>query len=138
MRIKKAYWSVVLVSILFYQPSASAEERVARLTISEDHRGPHNPRRFTASNNVSFLGSIGNPGPQLYTNTFMVYRKEELDSKLNAFMAKQAEDAKMISELQGLVMTLQKNLRDMADVNDALAKRLDQIETSVDTDPKAQ
>jgi len=55
------------------------------------------------------------------SHTFEVYTRQEIDDK-------HTEDAKAITQLQDTVHMLQQNLKDLADANDALTKRLDEIE----------
>jgi uncharacterized coiled-coil protein SlyX len=109
---------VVLICVGLYIPSALAEQEVAVLVRHE----AQNPTR---------LGESGSPGsaenrcgynpPAGDSCLFVVYTKQEID-------AKRAADAKAIAELQDTVAMLRRNLKELTEINDALTKRLDQME----------
>lgn len=104
---------------------ASADEPVARATIQEMvapiFGGTVPVVKIDSTYQVE--GHLANPDTRAAVNrvTFRVYTKEEVD-------AKQAQDKKEISDLQDLVAVLRQNLKDLSHVNDALAKRLDEME----------
>ena len=58
-------------------------------------------------------------------HTFEVYTRQEIDDK-------RAEDAKAITQLQDTIHELKENLKELANANDALTKRLDEIEKQLE------
>lgn len=100
-----------------------ADERVARIVITKmPSSGLPDLPILGFGNNNEFLLISEKYGDEFGRRSFVVYTKEEID-------AKQAQDAQLIRELQDQIMLLKKNLKDLADANDALGKRLEGFET---------
>jgi len=107
---------VLIVVALVCLPSlANAEQEVAKLL-----RRPAQGNGVTSSYSPAVVSNECLGGIEADC-VFVVYTKEEIDQK-------QAADAKTITELQNKVASLTKDLKQLADMNDALTKRLDDLE----------
>lgn len=123
----KLVLGLVLFMFVFCQPYALAYERIFRLTIDNDVAVPpiFDPPKVMRGNqrDISlFLQGVEEFHIQEFrARSFLVYTKEESD-------AKRAQDAETVNELRDKVLLLEKNLRDLTEINDALTRRLEEIE----------
>lgn len=134
------YLAIICLAILFtagLTVDAFAEEKVVRMRMPDNTipllgRAPDNILIENSQNiqldsrekaQFKLLPSVIN---KIDASTFVVYTKDELDSL-------RAADQKTVAELKGIVTVLSKNLADLADMNDKLRKRLDEVEKSTST-----
>ena len=118
--------SLVALSLLCYfsiQPNTFAAERVFRLV---------------SQNNPGFglkVYSYPVSSFQLDADTFSVYTTEETDSKFSVVIEANKQSVKMIDELRSEMANLRQNLKDLSDINDALEKRINDLEAEESTSP---
>lgn len=129
MRHTASLCTALLLAVLVIPEPALGDEQIVRLRVFNRDTmlgRPGEPNLIVANQVEIFsLGASPDEIPGLSAfkaNTFHVYTKEEIDTKL-------AKEAKTISNLSDLVLVLRQNLKDLSDVNDALVKRLEEIET---------
>jgi hypothetical protein len=105
----RVVWAALLLAGVFQQPGTLAEERVARIG-------------FDPGDVAAVIG--GEPAIRardLERVSFVVYTKQEVD-------AKEVQAAKAVRELQAMLSGVQQNVRALSEVNDALTKRVDDLE----------
>jgi hypothetical protein len=114
-----------IILTIFPPHVLNAEERVARLSYTPGEKEIYLSAKKYAPSVVSNTQS----GPEKDFQTqesfdkyiFYVYTKQEID-------AAQAQAAKKVAELEGLIQLLRNNVKDLSAANDSLVKRLDDLE----------
>lgn len=104
--------------------SCFAAERIVRYHEATDPgAAPHRPAVFVMSNAAS-KPALFPPSQDAFraANTFMVYTTSEIDQKIT--------DLKM-NELNATIAMLKQNVKNLSDANDALSKRIDDLEKKV-------
>ena len=103
------------------QARVVADERVVRISFynSGDARGLPGPLPLGLGDRSLAVGVPS--GAPTDASMFTVYTKEEVD-------AMRSRDAQAISELREVLAALRRDIDDLSDINDALTKRLDELE----------
>jgi len=138
MRTSRA---IIGIIILLGGESVFGAERVARLNVVQKPAGgfsrtvyvsasngqtfDSNPKETRSGDTVRFISMVE---ADVASHTFEVYTRQELDGK-------HTEDAKTITELQNRIASLAKDLKRLSDTNDALTKRIDEIEKRLAAKP---
>lgn len=117
--------AVSLICVFVLHGKAAAEERVLRLQQGQSGFGGAITLRYPL-NGIEYVRRDENY--VLSTHTFTVYTAAEVNSIVSSIAAVNAQDASAIAELRGVMDSLRKNIQDLSDVNDALTKRVEELE----------
>lgn len=110
--VRKTTMAVFLL-IQLLAITAGAVERVAKLSNTAI------PFGTTSTNQQTFYPGMP---PQDYENLFFtVYTQQETDARVT-------RDEKIVAEMQEKIRILRENVQKLSDVNDALTKRIDDLE----------
>lgn len=115
IRMRMSRLSLLLLCIGAFSGTASADEVIVKM------QQVQRPGLFGLMNTVFTHELVLFTPVDLNGQTFRVFTKEEVDSRL-------VNDEKTINDLNDLVRLLRQNVKDLTDLNDALAKRLDALE----------
>lgn len=116
---RSAILALFLLFVSLSSGKAGAEERVLRLA-----KGGHSMGSF-----LYYPAQIMDTSEDFLKRfTFFVYTAEEVNSKISPIAAANAQNANTIAELQRVVNDFGKNIKDLADIHDALLRRVEELE----------
>jgi septal ring factor EnvC (AmiA/AmiB activator) len=92
--------------------------RTVSVSASNEQTFDSNPKEMWSGDTLKWASMVE---ADVASHTFEVYTRQEVDDK-------RAEDAKVIAQLQEKIAAQDRDLKALSDMNDALTKRLDEIE----------